>query len=669
MPVETGCFVDDFHPGMLSLLIGINCSSNAKNLPSVYQDPSFYPPHSTEYSPFGAIDAEICIKKLSMLGYNSIRWLVTWEDIEPNRHRYNNAYLEDLARHIEIAAKYDIISFVDVHCDLYSRRLGGCGFPDHALPDEYQSMVQHGRLKADVRCLPASVSLQNLMPTHKIPKYSTHMWPMSADSFSRRFVDSKHQKRIWRYFFDNRWCIQERFSEFFSYMVDTLMCRKPRGLVGFEVLNEPLFDDMYHFRFVFSNNSLISHKLSAFYQTVLCDVMSLQGERLHSEKWKKRPLFLIEPFPTDSYLCSPVGIDPQPLRSALLAFPHLCDQLVYAFHFYKPVSIIAPSVYDVITHHAETARRAGISLPIVCTEFGDIHYGTSSRKLNSIRRQCRAFRKAGVGAFVYECSPASRMMPSRQWNEEQMSVFDSGLNPSTLQVEILSHFFSIHNFSYQRTVLLQLEASETMYGAPNAQTHVFNEKVKELLNVLIKRVDDVVPEIHVGTMLITRSRSIVGIREWCNGIAVPNCYRGPRLPSIFMFVQVDTLIVGEFLALVADRLKSLCSSCGRLAVYTSDPFVFHRYAPNDVHKLFMSVLDLDAWGSVTPGGMFVLPKLTAKFDSRLLSLRYTNHVSPQTSRYFLQLSSTKRSLLKAVRSKLERAIKPEFNFWTIRNDV
>jgi hypothetical protein len=81
-----------------------------------------------------------------------IRACIFWESIEPTRGCYNDDYIRDLRDFIKAAFDHgfppphphqppSLITLVDFHQDLYSRRLGGSGFPDWALPPDVAAMV------------------------------------------------------------------------------------------------------------------------------------------------------------------------------------------------------------------------------------------------------------------------------------------------------------------------------------------------------------------------------------------------------------------------------------------------------------------------------------------------------------------------------------------------
>src|SRR5262245_20142648 len=63
------------------------------------------------------------------LGMNSIRLLMTWAAIEPQRGAYNTAYLDALRLRLDWAQAAGLRVILDMHQDLYGEGFGGDGAP------------------------------------------------------------------------------------------------------------------------------------------------------------------------------------------------------------------------------------------------------------------------------------------------------------------------------------------------------------------------------------------------------------------------------------------------------------------------------------------------------------------------------------------------------------
>lgn len=62
-------------------------------------------------------------------GMNAIRYLVVWAAIEPERDRYDEAYLDAVSERIEWAERSGLQVIIDMHQDVYGEGFGGDGAP------------------------------------------------------------------------------------------------------------------------------------------------------------------------------------------------------------------------------------------------------------------------------------------------------------------------------------------------------------------------------------------------------------------------------------------------------------------------------------------------------------------------------------------------------------
>ena len=67
--------------------------------------------------------------KLSEWGMNSVRFLISWAAIEPERGLYDAAYLDGIAERVDWLEAAGILVILDMHQDLYGEGFGGNGAP------------------------------------------------------------------------------------------------------------------------------------------------------------------------------------------------------------------------------------------------------------------------------------------------------------------------------------------------------------------------------------------------------------------------------------------------------------------------------------------------------------------------------------------------------------
>jgi endoglycosylceramidase len=92
------------------------------------------PPYAPDATGFGADDAAF----LRRFGFNTIRLGVIYGAVEPQPGRYDERYLNRIARTERHLARRGIFSQLDFHQDLYNEKFGGEGWPDWAVLDDGQ---------------------------------------------------------------------------------------------------------------------------------------------------------------------------------------------------------------------------------------------------------------------------------------------------------------------------------------------------------------------------------------------------------------------------------------------------------------------------------------------------------------------------------------------------
>lgn len=99
-------------------------------------DKSDYAPGEQKY---GFTVDDVLLSAFRDKGFNLIRLGFTWAKLEPVPGEYNDEYLDDIERIVDLCEKYGIYVYLDMHQDLYSPKCNGDGAPAWAtLTDEYE---------------------------------------------------------------------------------------------------------------------------------------------------------------------------------------------------------------------------------------------------------------------------------------------------------------------------------------------------------------------------------------------------------------------------------------------------------------------------------------------------------------------------------------------------
>jgi endoglycosylceramidase len=104
--------------GRVLILHGVNLAASAKT-------PPFLPWQTREQ-----------VLALRPLGFNSVRYLIVWEGVEPQPGRYDDAYLDRVAERLQWCREAGLKVVLDMHQDLYARKYGGDGAPEWACLDD-----------------------------------------------------------------------------------------------------------------------------------------------------------------------------------------------------------------------------------------------------------------------------------------------------------------------------------------------------------------------------------------------------------------------------------------------------------------------------------------------------------------------------------------------------
>ncbi|KPM40884.1 putative glycosyl hydrolase [Neonectria ditissima] len=132
--IEDGQFRDGH--GRQVVLRGINVAADAK-LPSEPDQPShvgtdFFDGDNVSFHqrPFPKEDARMHFARIKRFGYNTIRYVFTWEAIEAaGPGKYDEDFIQHTIDILRIAKDYGFYIFMDPHQDVWSRFTGGSGAP------------------------------------------------------------------------------------------------------------------------------------------------------------------------------------------------------------------------------------------------------------------------------------------------------------------------------------------------------------------------------------------------------------------------------------------------------------------------------------------------------------------------------------------------------------
>lgn len=134
LTIEDGQFRDS--DGRQVVLRGINVAGDTK-LPSEPEQPSqvaddFFDGDNVTFRkrPFTKDDAPAHFARLKRYGFNTIRYLFTWEAIEAaGPGKYDEQYIQHTIEILRLAKNYGFYIFMDPHQDVWSRFTGGSGAP------------------------------------------------------------------------------------------------------------------------------------------------------------------------------------------------------------------------------------------------------------------------------------------------------------------------------------------------------------------------------------------------------------------------------------------------------------------------------------------------------------------------------------------------------------
>ncbi|KAL1915451.1 uncharacterized protein VTP21DRAFT_6575 [Calcarisporiella thermophila] len=135
-----GPYFKEQESGRILFLRGINLSGGTKlpvGIPS-HDLKDFWVDHDRFVNfvgrPFSLEDADTHLQRLKNLGFNFLRYLVTWEALEHEGPGiYDVEYIEYVIQVLKKCKQYGFRVFIDPHQDVWSRHCGGSGAPGWTL--------------------------------------------------------------------------------------------------------------------------------------------------------------------------------------------------------------------------------------------------------------------------------------------------------------------------------------------------------------------------------------------------------------------------------------------------------------------------------------------------------------------------------------------------------
>lgn len=333
---------------------GVNVAGNAKMPPFMpFEDPRWW-------------------DLLASWGFNVVRLTIFWEAIEPEPGIYNRSYLNRVKEMAENASEKGIYVILDMHQDLYSRRLGGDGAPDWAIYGDINN---------------SSGS-------------SGSLWFIS-------YVRSEGVKSSFTEFFQSSF-LKEHYGKAWVEVVKSISgCR---NILGYDIMNEPSCGDLPNDSGQFENEYL-----KPFYRQVLTAIREVDPDAVG----------FVEPHVLDTYGSKLTPFD----MDGLVYAPHLYSPISQSV---LPIFAgINPDFRGLLAIHKEKAVELG--MPLFIGEFGTPWTIHPPEKRDML---VDAALKAMEGEFVDNAYWDYSVSDVDIWNGEDFSLIDERGRPRGLEVNV-----------------------------------------------------------------------------------------------------------------------------------------------------------------------------------------------------------------------------------------
>ncbi len=253
-------------------------------------------------------------RRIASWGYNSVRFLIIWEAIEPERGKFDENYLNDVYTITEWARDAGLLTILDMHQDIYSRKFYGDGAPEWAVLDD------------------------GIPFTPRTPWYNNYLEPAVQRAF-----DS---------FWQNREGIQDEY--FLAWRMVAEKFADADWIVGYDIMNEPFPGT------TFNLDEFDEKYLQPFYDKAISSIFEVDTQHI----------IFIEPNAMRTNVLAGVGFP-----STLKFDQNTVSHLAYAPHFYDPATTVnykydnnKSRLRDAIHAVYDDAERMGI--PVWIGEWG-----------------------------------------------------------------------------------------------------------------------------------------------------------------------------------------------------------------------------------------------------------------------------------------------------------
>lgn len=310
-PLESWHFLDD--QGRVLILRGVNLAGTSKGptgLPGSYEDTQADAAHFTE------------------LGFNAVRYLIQWKNIEPAPGEYDLEYLADVRKRLDLFEVEGIHVVLDMHQDVYGPRFGFNGAPDWAVKDDGIEYVQQDSW------------------------FTNYMTPAVKRAFDN-FFD-----------YDNHAELQDAYVAMWKVAARELGDHP--AVIGFDIMNEPHPGSSMDYLEFASDRAKSPHipfdqnKLGPFYQRVINGLREVNNDAyiLYESRYG---------VPGDGGKCYiPKLDDPREGNRRIFQAPHLYVLAVEASHIYNAAARKRVAKWEVERKHERDANVTGLWLG----EFG-----------------------------------------------------------------------------------------------------------------------------------------------------------------------------------------------------------------------------------------------------------------------------------------------------------
>jgi endoglycosylceramidase len=154
--------------------------------------------------PWPAKDEVITLGKS---GFNSVRYVIRWDAIEPQPGQYDDAYLDKVAERLEWCREAGLRVILDMHQDLYAPKYGADGAPDWACLDDGQ-------------------------PHQPVPGawFMTYFSPAVMRAFDNFYANKPGPGGVG---------IQDRYIAMWQHIANRF--RDDPNVIGYDIMNEPSY--------------------------------------------------------------------------------------------------------------------------------------------------------------------------------------------------------------------------------------------------------------------------------------------------------------------------------------------------------------------------------------------------------------------------------------------